>query len=87
MLQMMLYRKKLFREKREATNKEDPFEGIDDTIFTNIEAELFSHIDQLIEAFLLTLFVMIQQTFLLILKSPKDQKLQIHVTVKIQKII
>ena len=40
---------KALREKREATNKEDPFESIDDTIFTNIEAELFSHIDQLMK--------------------------------------
>ena len=40
---------KALREKREATNKEDPFESIDNTIFTNIEAELFSHIDQLMK--------------------------------------
>jgi len=39
---------KALQEKREATNKEDPFESIDDTIFTNIETELFSRIDQLI---------------------------------------
>lgn len=39
---------KALQEKREKTiNKDDPFEGIDDTIFTTIEAELFSRIDQL----------------------------------------
>ena len=38
---------KTLQEKREAINKEDPFESIDDTIFTNIETELFSRIDQL----------------------------------------
>jgi transposase len=38
---------KALQDKREATNKEDPFESIDDTIFTDIETELFSRIDQL----------------------------------------
>ncbi len=39
---------KALQKKREATNKEYPFESINDTIFTNIETELFSRIDQLI---------------------------------------
>lgn len=38
---------KVLQKTRDATNKEDPFESIDDTIFTNIETELFSRIDQL----------------------------------------
>ena len=38
---------KALQEKREITEKEDPFENIDDIIFANIETELFSRIDQL----------------------------------------
>lgn len=39
---------KVLQEKREKTiNQNDPFEGIDDTIFSAIESELFSRIDQL----------------------------------------
>lgn len=38
---------KELQKRRSAKNNEDPFEKIDDTIFTNIETDLFSRIDQL----------------------------------------
>lgn len=38
---------KELQKRRSAKNNEDPFEKIDDTIFTNMETDLFSRIDQL----------------------------------------